>query len=62
MIATNQVGANSQYSLTEQFFVPGTETVRVAIPGSPANQGTATAPITVTIKSIPTTALVPATG
>lgn len=62
VIASNQVGPNSQYSLTEQFFVADTETVRVAIPGSPANQGTATAPITITVKSIPVTALVPAGG
>jgi phospholipase C len=56
------VGANSQYSLTESFYVAGSETVRVAIPGSPANQGGATASIPITVKMIPVTALVPAAG
>ncbi|MGD0198500.1 MAG: hypothetical protein ABSC56_11435 [Solirubrobacteraceae bacterium] len=62
ILASGTVGQSSQYTLTEKFYVPGTETVRVAIPGSPANQGTATAPIGVTVNPIPATTLVPAAG
>ena len=62
VIASAVVGADSQYSITDSFYEVGTETVRVAIAGSPVNQGNATPPMTVTVNAIPATALVPAGG
>jgi hypothetical protein len=62
IIASAVVGADSQYSITNPFYEVGTETVRVAIAGSPVNQGNATPPMTVTVNAIPATALVPAGG
>jgi phospholipase C len=62
IIAAGVVGANSQYSLSWSFYEIGTETVRVAMVGSPANQGNATAPVTITVNATPVAALVPAGG
>jgi hypothetical protein len=62
ILASGVVEANSQYSFSKSFYEVGTETLRVAIPGSPANQGNATAPIKVTVNAIPVAALVPASG
>jgi hypothetical protein len=62
IIASAVVGANSMYSLTRAFYVAGTETVRIAINGSPENQGAATAPITITVDPIPANQLVPTQG
>ena len=53
------VGPNSQYSLSWSFYEVGSETLRVALDGSPANQGNATAPVTVTVNAVPATALTP---
>jgi len=61
-IASGVVGPNSQYSLSWSFYAVGTETLRVAMVGSPENQGNATPPVTVTVNPIPTAALVPASG
>ena len=57
IIASSVVTTGSAYSITESFYEPGSETVRVAIPGSPANQGNATPPIPITVNPVPVTAL-----
>jgi hypothetical protein len=62
IIATGVVGANSQYSLSWSFYEIGAETVRIAMVGSPENQGNATPPVTVTVNPVPAATLVPASG
>jgi hypothetical protein len=62
IIASAVVGPNSQYSLSWSFYEIGSETLRVAMVGSPENQGNATPPVTVTVNAVPVTALVPAGG
>ncbi|MGA2470524.1 MAG: hypothetical protein ABSG64_07525 [Solirubrobacteraceae bacterium] len=61
-IATTVVATGSSYSLSWMFYEVGSETVRIAINGSPANQGAATPPITITVNAIPAAQLAPATG
>ena len=56
------VGANSMYSLSQQFFQPGTDVVRVKIPGGPDNQGAVSSPFTITVNPISPAALTPASG
>jgi hypothetical protein len=53
IIATATIGASSTYSLTHAFYVVGNETVRIAISGSPQNQGAVTAPIMVSVVAVP---------
>jgi len=62
IIASAVVGSDSQYSLSWSFYEIGSETLRVAMVGSPENQGNATTPVNVTVKAVPVTALVPAGG
>jgi hypothetical protein len=62
IIAGAVVGPNSQYSLSWSFYEIGSETVRVAMVGSPENQGNATSPVNITVNAVPVTALVPAGG
>jgi len=61
-IASGVVDANSQYSLSWSFYEIGSETLRIAMVGSPENQGNATAPIAVTVNPVPAATLVPAGG
>jgi hypothetical protein len=61
-IASGVVGPNSQYSLSWSFYELGSETLRVAMVGSPENQGNATSPVNITVNAVPVTALVPAGG
>jgi hypothetical protein len=56
------VGANSKYSLTQTFFEPGSDVVRVKLPGGPDNQGAVSAPFTITVHAISPAALTPASG
>jgi hypothetical protein len=62
LLAVGTVGANSTYSITQSFFVVGSETVRVKLPGGPDNQGAVSTPFTITIDPIPVSSLVPSTG
>jgi hypothetical protein len=62
IIANGVVGPNSQYSLSWSFYEIGSETLRVAMVGSPENQGNATSPVNITVNAVPVTALVPAGG
>ncbi len=62
IIGVATVGANSTYSLTQPFFEPGTEVVRVKIPGGPDNQGAVSTPFTITVNAISPAALVPSSG
>jgi hypothetical protein len=62
LIAVGTVGANSTYSITQPFFVVGSETVRVKLPGGPDNQGAVSVPFTITIDAIPASSLVPSSG
>jgi len=61
-IASGVVGPNSQYSLSWSFYELGSETLRVAMVGSPENQGNATSPVNITVNAVPVTALVPTGG
>jgi hypothetical protein len=62
IIASAVVGPNSQYSLSWSFYEIGSETLRVAMVGSPENQGNATSPVNITVNAVPATALAPAGG
>jgi hypothetical protein len=62
IIGATTVGSNSSYTLTQAFFEPGTDVVRVKIPGGPDNQGAVSSPFTITVNAISPAALVPASG
>jgi hypothetical protein len=61
-IAHTVIAPNSVYSLSDTFYNAGTENVRIAVIGSPENQGGATPPIAITVNAIPTAQLVPTAG
>jgi hypothetical protein len=62
IIGSATIGANSSYTITQSFFEPGAEVVRVKIPGGPDNQGAASVPFAITVNPISPAALVPAGG
>jgi hypothetical protein len=53
------VAADGSYTITHVFFAPGTDVLRVKIPGDPENGGTATPTFNVTITPVPTAKLKP---
>ena len=53
------VNADGTYTITHVFYAPGTDVLRVKIPGDPENGGTATPPFSVTITPVPTAKLKP---
>jgi hypothetical protein len=59
VVAVGTVAPGGTYSITRTFFAPGTDVLRVKIPGDPEHGGTASAPVTVTITPL-ATAKVPA--
>jgi hypothetical protein len=62
IIGSATVGTGSTYTITQRFFQPGTEAVRVKIPGGPDNQGAASSAFTITVNAISPAALTPASG
>ena len=62
VLAVGTVASNSTYSLGWAFYEVGSEQLRVAITGGPANQGAATPPVGVTVNAVPASTLVPASG
>ena len=62
LLAVGTVASNSTYSLGWAFYEVGSEQLRVAITGGPANQGAATPPVGVTVNAVPASTLVPASG
>ncbi|HEY0517082.1 MAG TPA: hypothetical protein VGD00_08180 [Solirubrobacteraceae bacterium] len=52
-VAVGSVNADGSYSITRAFFAPGSDVLRVKIPGDPENGGTASAPVTVTVTPVP---------
>ncbi len=59
VIATGTVNADGTYTLSHDLYAPGTEVLRVKIPGDPENGGTATAPVTVTVTALPGQVIAP---
>jgi hypothetical protein len=57
--AVGTVNADGTYTITRVFYAPGTDVLRVKIPGDPENGGTATPPFSVTITPVPTANLKP---
>jgi hypothetical protein len=57
--AVGTVAADGSYSITRAFFPPGTDVLRVKIPGDPENGGAASAPVTLTVTPL-ATAKIPA--
>jgi hypothetical protein len=53
------VGAGSSYAIPHRFYEPGTKLVRVYIPGGPENQGTASAPFSITVTPGSASTLIP---
>ena len=52
-IETGTVNADGTFSISHDLYAPGTEVLRVKIPGDPENGGTASAPVTVTVTPLP---------
>ena len=52
-VAVGVVNADGSYSISRSFFAPGTDVLRVKIPGDPENGGAASEPVTVTVNPVP---------
>jgi hypothetical protein len=52
-VAVGTVNADGSYSISRAFFAPGTDVLRVKIPGDPENGGTASEPVTITVNPLP---------
>ena len=52
-VATGVVNADGTYSISRAFFAPGTDVLRVKVPGDPENGGTASEPVTITVNPVP---------
>jgi hypothetical protein len=52
VIATGTVNADGTYSLSHILYTPGTEVLRVKVPGDPGNAGTASSPFTITVNPL----------
>jgi hypothetical protein len=59
VIATGTVNEDGTYTISHDLYAPGTEVLRVKIPGDPENGGTASAPVTVTVTPLPASRLLP---
>jgi len=53
VVAVGSVAADGSYSISHVFFAPGTDVLRVKIPGDPENGGTATAPLQLSVTPAP---------
>ncbi len=53
-VAVGTVNPDGTYTLSRVFFAPGTDVLRVKIPGDPEFGGTASSPVTITITESPT--------
>jgi hypothetical protein len=59
VVAIGKVAANGTYAVSKILYAPGTEVLRVKIPGDPENGGTASAPVTVTVNPLAASKLTP---
>jgi hypothetical protein len=59
VVAVGTVAAGGTYSVSRTFFAPGTDVLRVKIPGDPEHGGTASAPVTVTVTPLPSAKIPP---
>jgi hypothetical protein len=59
VVAVGTVGAGGTYSITHSFFAPGTDVLRVKIPGDPENGGTASETFSIPITPVPPASLKP---
>jgi len=54
VVSVGTVNADGSYSISRVFYAPGTEVLRVKIPGDPENGGSASAPFTITVTPLST--------
>jgi hypothetical protein len=59
VVAVGTVAADGSYAISHVFFAPGTDTLRVRIPGDPENGGTAGDPFSLAVTPAPGAALKP---
>jgi hypothetical protein len=59
VVGVGQVAADGSYAISHIFYAPGTDVLRVKIPGDPANGGTATPVFGLTVTPVPTAKLKP---
>ena len=59
VVAVGTVEAGGTYAVSRILYAPGTEVLRVKIPGDPENGGTASTPVTVTVNPLAASKLTP---
>ncbi|HXB14392.1 MAG TPA: hypothetical protein VNV44_01480 [Solirubrobacteraceae bacterium] len=59
VVGVGQVAPGGSYTITHIFYAPGTDVLRVKIPGDPGNGGTATPTFDLTVTPVPTAKLKP---
>ena len=56
VVAVGSVAADGSYTISHTFYAPGTDSLRVKIPGDPENGGTASAPFNLAVTPVPSAA------
>jgi hypothetical protein len=56
VISIGTLAADGSYSITRNLYAPGSDVLRVKVPGDPENGGTASDPFTITVAPLPSTA------
>lgn len=59
VVAVGVVGAKGEYTITRSFYAPGTDVLRVKIPGDPENGGTAGPAFDLTVTPLPSQSVLP---